>query len=528
MMMITGLTVAGWMFVSSSTLMTTSSVCATTAVTCVTSTTSTRATTTTTTVNTLLYPKLNLSPNLMQVLLHPQQQQQRRGGATARSTATTTTTTPPPLHHQPLRSRIGTLQPKIQRKKRGSTAAVTTTTTAISGTGTATMTSEIFNLVKGIVGVGVLSLPAGIGQFGNHPSVLLPSVGLIVCMGILSGYGFAIIGKVCAYTNATSYRDAWAKSIHPSSSWIPAVSATGKTFLACLALSMVLADTFTGLLRYPTSMRTNVLLTITTLILLPLCWMKNLSALSPFSLLGVLGMGFTAIAMTIRYLDQSYSAAAAAAAAGVEGVYYSQIASHLQPNFGTAGWMSVFQPRSLILLCMLSTAYMAHFNAPKFYQELYNNTLPRFHTVVASSFGISILMIAYITSIGFLTFGNAASGLVLNNYSPHDVWMSASRVAVAVALVFSYPLAFQGCRDGIIDLIQLVTPLQRSPTTLNGLTILLLVVLTTLAATLKDVSFVLALGGGKLNFIFLCLNVVFCESSHVNVFSYCDLFPFYS
>jgi hypothetical protein len=46
-------------------------------------------------------------------------------------------------------------------------------------------------------------------------------------------------------------------------------------------------------------------------------------------------------------------------------------------------------------------------------------------------------------AIGFLTFGQGASGLVLNNYAPRDALIQASRVAVAASLVFSYPLAFQ-------------------------------------------------------------------------------------
>jgi hypothetical protein len=119
-------------------------------------------------------------------------------------------------------------------------------------------------------------------------------------------------------------------------------------------------------------------------------------------------------------------------------------------------------------------------------------------------------MIGYITAIGFLTFGRAASGLVLNNYAASDVWMSTSRIAVVIALIFSYPLAFQGCRDGISDVIQLIQPqINKTPTTLNIMTIVLLIVLTTLAAALKDVSFVLALGGGNVSskciFIWLAL-----------------------
>lgn len=223
-----------------------------------------------------------------------------------------------------------------------------------SGGGTATIPNEIFNLVKAVVGVGVLSLPAGIAAFGNNPSALVPALSLIAFIGILSGYGFAVIGKVCAYTGATSYRDAWSKSVGPSTSWIPAWSTTLKTFVACLAFSMVLADTFASLLG--TTERTKALLGVTAM-LLPLCLLKNLSSLAPFSLLGVIGMLFTALAMTIRYLDGSY--------AMPNGPLLSQVPQILKPSFGDRGMTSVFSPSSLILTCMLSTAYMAHFNAPK-------------------------------------------------------------------------------------------------------------------------------------------------------------------
>lgn len=62
---------------------------------------------------------------------------------------------------------------------------------------------------------------------------------------------------------------------------------------------------------------------------------------------------------------------------------------------------------------------------------------------------------------------------------------------------YRYPLAFVGCRDGILDLLNVPTE-KRSASTLNTLTIGLLTVLTLLAATLKDVSFVLAFGGATL------------------------------
>jgi len=154
----------------------------------------------------------------------------------------------------------------------------------------ATISNEVFNLVKGIVGVGVLSLPAGIAAFGSAPSALVPALVLISIIGLLSAYGFALIGKVCAYTGARSYREAWESSVGPTTAWIPAWSATLKTLLACLAYSMVLADTFTVLLPVAEEARNKVLVGVTTLVLLPLCWMKDLKSLAPFSLLGVMGM----------------------------------------------------------------------------------------------------------------------------------------------------------------------------------------------------------------------------------------------
>lgn len=219
----------------------------------------------------------------------------------------------------------------------------------------ASMPSLVFNLVKGIVGVGVLSLPAGISAFADSKSAILPAITMISIIGILSGYGFAIIGKVCAYTGSSSYREAWAKSVGPNTAWIPAWSATLKTSLACLAFSMVLGDTFASLLGTP---RIPTLLGMTCLILLPLCLMKNLKSLAPFSLLGVLGMGYTALAMTVRWLDGTYAMSQQFGLVA-SGSLVKDVAESARPLFGSiGGFKSALSPKSLILLCMLSTAYM--------------------------------------------------------------------------------------------------------------------------------------------------------------------------
>ncbi len=224
--------------------------------------------------------------------------------------------------------------------------------------GDATVTQLIFNLVKGIVGAGVLSLPAGIAAFANAPGGVVPAVSLIAGIGGLSAYGFALIGRSCAYTNTKSYRDAWSATVSKKSSWLPATAVTFKTCSACLAYSMILGDTFVSLLSTVgiASSKVPVTLGLTGAVLLPLCLMKNLSSLAPFSLVGSLGMIYTALAMVVRYLGKAYTAT---------GVFGADNVAALRPKFGSVGASGALTPSAAIFISMLSTAFMAHFNAPK-------------------------------------------------------------------------------------------------------------------------------------------------------------------
>jgi hypothetical protein len=89
--------------------------------------------------------------------------------------------------------------------------------TTDGGGGTATVPEEIFNLIKSIIGAGVLSLPAGIAVLAssassgnrNHRILLSSSFLLIAVMGTISAYTFSLIARVCHMTNTTTYADCW-------------------------------------------------------------------------------------------------------------------------------------------------------------------------------------------------------------------------------------------------------------------------------------------------------------------------------
>jgi len=180
---------------------------------------------------------------------------------------------------------------------------------------------------------------------------MIPAIALITAFGGLSAYTFALIGRLCAETKTDSYSDAWDATV--GAKWAPLIAFS--CFIDCIAgnlsYSMILADTFTSLLSAAgvAVTRTQSLLGVTGVVLLPLCLLKNLSSLAPFSLVGIIGMLYTTLAMVLRYVGGTYQAG---------GEFAGAVAA---PVFGSLGASSVLSPSSLILMCMLSNAYISHF-----------------------------------------------------------------------------------------------------------------------------------------------------------------------
>ena len=106
---------------------------------------------------------------------------------------------------------------------------------------------------------------------------------------------------------------------------------------------------------------------------------------------------------------------------------------------------------------------------------------------------ISAIVFSVIAIVGFLTFGASSSGFILNNYSPYDPLVTASRAAVALSIVFTYPLPFVGFRDGILDVLQVE---DRSEGLVTLMSVGLLLAVTVAAASITDLALVLSVGGG--------------------------------
>lgn len=147
-----------------------------------------------------------------------------------------------------------------------------------------------------------------------------------------------------------------------------------------------------------------------------------------------------------------------------------------------------------MLISMISTAFVCHYNAPKFYVELKDASMSRYNLVAVLAFAFSILMYVAIMSFGFLTFGGNSLDLVLNNYASKDVLATGARVAIGLGILCSYPLTFTALRDSVSELLCGVLKLSKDQMYLP-LTLGLLAIATYGALILRNVGKVVGFSG---------------------------------
>ena len=350
------------------------------------------------------------------------------------------------------------------------------------------MMAEIVNISKNLIGGGVLSLSGGIAMYADNARAVVSAAFWTALMGIIFGYYCFLVARVSQMTHAATYREMWAETVGEAGAIAVPMANMLKAGLGNLAYSTILSQTLKSLLQTVdiSLSRVACLFLVTIVGVLPLCLLKNLNVLAPFSVLGTSGILFIAFAMGYRYWDGSYVPG---------GQFYEDNVPELRASFGDRN--QSFTLGVLPLVCMLYEAFVMHYNSARFYTELKNASLPRFAIAVSSAFGFSSVVYIAIACLGFLTFGGNSAPYILNNYSPYDPLATLSRLAVFISTLTTYPIVFIGCRDGMLDMLD-VPPERQTSGNLNMLTVIMLAVLTFIAIFVTDLGFINAVGGGSL------------------------------
>ena len=364
------------------------------------------------------------------------------------------------------------------------TTAATPTTAASTPPPPAASTqfSASANLVKNIVGTGVLTLPAGVARLSDgglsSPEALGLSALLLVAFGAMNAWGFALLGEACARTGATTYAGVWRASLGPRYAAVPAVASLFLTFTASVACLSVIADGATDLCSALTGIdyfalpRDAILVALVGAVLAPICSLRSLAPLATPSKIGVVGTVVAAAALLAVAAGGDYApggaladatpfppqllAAADAGIADAADAAATSVAARLPSAGGTAFFLS-----------LLSNAYLAHYNAPSVYASLGGgdgggaagsdgandaSQLDRFYSVVGAAFAASGALFLAITAAGFSTFGVASQPMILNNYASADPLAITARVGFVLCVLFEFPLLERPFRLAIAEL----------------------------------------------------------------------------
>mmetsp|Transcript_8534 Transcript_8534/g.18610 ORF Transcript_8534/g.18610 Transcript_8534/m.18610 type:complete len:690 (+) Transcript_8534:123-2192(+) len=370
---------------------------------------------------------------------------------------------------------------RSRASKNGAAAAVAAGTPIAFQDGSSLLQSTL-NLLKNIIGSGMLSLPAGVAAFSNDPRAVVPASAATLLMAALSAYGFVLLGDVCSTTGEKTYQGAWSKAVSKSTSFIPAIACTSKAAIACVAFAMIMGDCLSMVLGCS---RRTAIVGLASTVLFPLCRLKSLKPLSKFSAIGVASNFYVCFFILLRYLDGTYAVA-------------SPVQKLSSATLSGSVWGLAVNPGFITMASILSTSYLAHYNAPTFYDQLAADSNgskdARFRLMSMVGFGLAGLAFCLLLCGGFWTFGEASSGLILNNYAPDDRLAILARLAMVVGMVTGYPLTFMGLRNQCVAMMGDAGKRLQEESSM-ALTAGLLTLLTAAAVSLKDLGKLVAIAG---------------------------------
>mmetsp|Transcript_47977 Transcript_47977/g.111973 ORF Transcript_47977/g.111973 Transcript_47977/m.111973 type:complete len:484 (-) Transcript_47977:187-1638(-) len=340
----------------------------------------------------------------------------------------------------------------------------------------------VINLLADLTPAGILPLSFGMSATGYVPAVLL-----LLLFAAAAGYMMYLVARSMEISGQLSYDKIWIDTIGPKSAWIPPAIIVVVCFGCCLAYACMFGDLFggMGLVYFP---RTFWLVALACFPLLPLCMLKDLSALAPTSFGALIAVIYTAIMMLVRYLDGTYA---------LGGQFHVAASTSAPPAQSHHLW--AISPGSLVLVNGLAVAFLCHYNGCKYYREFIKHRPARFASRIALAFTGCVTLFAGCMVLGYATFGSDSAAVILNNYAANDSLATIARIGMGLANVFSFPLMFSGLREAVLALVCFISPSMSEMCELvvfqNLLSACMLCVITVAAVLLTDAGLVVGLVG---------------------------------
>ncbi|KAF6821112.1 transmembrane amino acid transporter [Colletotrichum plurivorum] len=298
------------------------------------------------------------------------------------------------------------------------------------GGGQASTVSSVINLLNTIVGAGTLAMPSVV----SHMGIMLGSF-LIVWSGLTAAFGLYLQSRCARYLDrGTSSFFAISKITYPNAAIVFDTAIAIKCFGVGVSYMIIIGDLmpkvclglFSGLAETrPYLGDRNFYITLFMLVIIPLSFLKRLDSLKYTSVVALVSIGYLIVLVVYHFADS--------------------------PLKDTSE-IRVVKPESTV--AVLSTlpvvvfAYTCHQNMFAILNEIKDNSPGSVMGVVGSSIGSAASIYILVAITGYLTFGNAVTGNIVQMYSA-TVASYIGQLAIVVLVTFSVPLQVHPCRASI-------------------------------------------------------------------------------
>ncbi|KAI0091649.1 vacuolar amino acid transporter 5 [Irpex rosettiformis] len=299
--------------------------------------------------------------------------------------------------------------------------------------GHATIHSCVGNLANTIVGSGMLTFPLALAASGIIP-------GMITCLfsGGVAAFGLYLL-SLCAvkaphrrasffaiaeltFPRAAVFFDAAIaiKCFGVSISYLIIIKALMPNVVAALYHDLASEDTIPP----AWALSGRVWITIMMLILVPLSFLRKLDSLRHTSYIALFSVAYLVVIVVSCYF---FPIKGTQARGEVHLIKFSS-------NFVSTFPVQVF-------------AYTCAQNLFPIFNEINRNTQKRMNIVIGTSIGGAAVIYEIIAVFGYLTFGSKVGANIIAMYPSTSLFIAVGQLAIAILVMFSYPLQVHPCRN---------------------------------------------------------------------------------
>lgn len=313
----------------------------------------------------------------------------------------------------------------------------------------------VLTLSNSAIGAGVLAFPFA---FRNCGLVL----GLILCLGLSTvlAFGLHACAIACAETGACSFQELVALSSGQTAAVIVEIAMLLYLYGICVGFLVITGDMVEPILQNSFgadlwfAQRDFVVSMVVLLALLPLCMLREITALTYTSAVAIVSVGYMVV-MIVTYAFLPHSDAGTGAVDTTMTVAHS----NLWPTHNSTGNEAVlfkFDTSIFASLPLFGFALGCHIQAPVIYSELKPSArnVPTMDRVVLVAYSICLCMYIAAGWCGYKTFGEntpqdvlsftagpgGPGGMGMLGYPASDPAAGLARVCIMLAVIGCFPV----------------------------------------------------------------------------------------